>query len=80
LLPAISGEGRQARTDTRRRAGVFEKILGTMKLLPEGGVLWGISLTGTRHNAEEILIMDYETLGQGFIAAMSEKHPFAGET
>jgi hypothetical protein len=25
-------------------------------------------------------IMGYETLGQGFIAAMSEKYQFAGET
>jgi MoaA/NifB/PqqE/SkfB family radical SAM enzyme len=55
LLPAISVEGWQARTDTRRGAGVFEKVLGTMRLLREDGVPFGISLTGTRHNAEEIL-------------------------
>ena len=55
LLPAISVEGWKERTDARRGAGVFEKVLAAIKLLREDGIPFGISLTATRHNAEEIL-------------------------
>lgn len=55
FLPAISVEGWRERTDARRGAGVFDKILETMSLLRKKGVPFGISLTGTRYNAEEIL-------------------------
>ena len=51
----ISVEGWRERTDERRGKGVFDKVLSTMKLLREDGVPFGISLTGTRYNAEEIL-------------------------
>jgi MoaA/NifB/PqqE/SkfB family radical SAM enzyme len=55
LVPAISVEGFQARTDERRGAGVFQKILDAMANLREAGVPYGISLTATRQNTEEIL-------------------------
>mgnify|MGYP005838282035 CR=1 FL=1 len=55
LLPAISIEGWKARTDERRGAGVYDKILETMHLLRGDGVPFGLSLTATRYNAEEIL-------------------------
>lgn len=55
LLLAISVEGWRERTDARRGAGVYDKVLGTMALLRQNGVPFGISLTGTRDNAEEIL-------------------------
>ncbi len=55
LLPCISVEGWRERTDERRGAGVFDKVLETMRLLRKSGVPFGISLTATRHNAEEIL-------------------------
>lgn len=55
VLPAISVEGWRERTDARRGAGVFDQVLATMKVLRGDGVPFGISLTGTRHNAEEIL-------------------------
>lgn len=55
LLPAISVEGWQDHTDARRGAGVFDHVLSTMGLLRGEGVPFGISLTATRHNVEEIL-------------------------
>jgi len=55
LIPAISVEGFQPRTDERRGAGVFARVLDAMANLRQAGVPFGISLTGTRQNAEEIL-------------------------
>jgi MoaA/NifB/PqqE/SkfB family radical SAM enzyme len=55
LTPAISIEGFEQRTDARRGDGVFKRILAAMDNLREARVPFGISLTATRHNAEEIL-------------------------
>ncbi len=55
IVPAISVEGLEERTDARRGRGVFRRILEAMEHLREAGVVFGISLTATRHNAEEIL-------------------------
>jgi MoaA/NifB/PqqE/SkfB family radical SAM enzyme len=59
MFLAISVEGWKERTDERRGAGVFDKILSTMQMLRRDGVPFGISLTGTRYNAEEILSDDF---------------------
>ncbi len=55
LSPAISVEGWRARTDARRGPGVFDQVLAAMGRLRRAGVPFGISLTATCHNAEEIL-------------------------
>lgn len=55
LFPAISVEGWKERTDERRGQGVFDRVLAAMSLLQANGAAFGISLTGTRYNAEEIL-------------------------
>ena len=55
VTPAISIEGWRDRTDERRGEGVFDQILSTMKRLRKAGVFFGVSLTATRYNAEEIL-------------------------
>ena len=55
LTPAISLEGWRERTDGRRGAGVYDRILATMDRLHGVGVPFGVSLTATRHNVEEIL-------------------------
>lgn len=54
ITPAISVEGWQKRTDERRGEGVYNKVLAAMANLRKAGALFGISLTATRHNAEEI--------------------------
>ncbi len=55
LTPAISVEGMRQRTDERRGAGVFDRIQSAMANLREVGVPFGISVTATRFNSEEIL-------------------------
>jgi MoaA/NifB/PqqE/SkfB family radical SAM enzyme len=55
FTPAISVEGWRERTDARRGQGVFDTVLETMERLRRVGVPYGISLTATRHNVEEIL-------------------------
>jgi MoaA/NifB/PqqE/SkfB family radical SAM enzyme len=55
ILPAISLEGWREKTDQRRGEGVYDKVMAAMDRLFEAGVLYGVSLTATRQNAEEIL-------------------------
>ncbi|MEN6409512.1 MAG: radical SAM protein [Anaerolineaceae bacterium] len=55
VTPAISVEGWRERTNERRGPGVFEQVLQSMERLRRAGVPFGISLTATRNNAEEIL-------------------------
>jgi MoaA/NifB/PqqE/SkfB family radical SAM enzyme len=59
VTPAISVEGWRDRTDERRGSGVFDQILAAMEQLRKAGVFFGISLTATRHNAEEILSEEF---------------------
>lgn len=54
FTPAISLEGWRERTDARRGTGVFDKVMQAMDLLRECGVIFGVSLTATRYNMEEI--------------------------
>lgn len=55
LIPAISVEGFQERTDERRGPGTFRQVLAAITHLRNAGVPFGISLTATRNNAEELL-------------------------
>ena len=52
VAPAISVEGYQEETDRRRGAGVFERLSQSMERLRKAGVIFGISVTYTRENAE----------------------------
>ncbi len=54
FTPAISLEGFAERTDARRGAGTFARVTRAMDLLRERGAIFGVSLTATRHNVEEI--------------------------
>lgn len=58
-LLCISVEGWKQRTDERRGEGIFDRILESMARLSRDGVPFGISLTGTRYNVEEILSNDF---------------------
>jgi MoaA/NifB/PqqE/SkfB family radical SAM enzyme len=55
LSPAISLEGWKEKTDARRGPGVFDKAMAAMDRLRAHGVMFGISLTATHENCEEIL-------------------------
>ncbi len=55
LTPAISVEGWEERTDARRGQGTYQRVLKAMANLREVGMPFGISLTATRENCEELL-------------------------
>ncbi len=59
VSPAISMEGFQEKTDARRGPGVFQKIMTAMELLQKYSVPFGVSLTATRQNAEELLSEEF---------------------
>jgi MoaA/NifB/PqqE/SkfB family radical SAM enzyme len=55
IMPAISIEGLREKTDGRRGDGVFDKIVAAMERLRREKVLYGLSITATKDNVEEIL-------------------------
>lgn len=54
FVPAISAEGNEATTDSRRGEGTYSKIERAMNLLRENGLPFGISACWTRANADTI--------------------------
>lgn len=72
VMPGLSVEGMEARTDARRGPGVFRKVVAAMERLREARVMYGLSLTATRENAEEILcdeMLDYFVRDRGVLFA-----------
>jgi len=59
VTPAISVEGFEEETEARRGPGVFAKIMEAMKNLREKGVIFGISVTPMRHNANLLFSQDF---------------------
>ncbi|NLN16974.1 MAG: radical SAM protein [Firmicutes bacterium] len=59
LSPVISLEGWREETDARRGAGVYDKVMTTMDLLRERGVLFGCSITATRHNVATLFADEF---------------------
>ncbi len=55
ITPAISVEGMKETTERRRGKGFFDKIDRTLTILRKHRVTFGISITATRENAEEIV-------------------------
>jgi MoaA/NifB/PqqE/SkfB family radical SAM enzyme len=54
LTPAVSVEGLREKTEQRRGEGVFDRIIAAMERLRRNKVFFGISLTATRENADEV--------------------------
>lgn len=54
MSPSISLEGGREATDARRGKGVFDKVMAAMDHLRAHGVLFGASVTITRHNCDEV--------------------------
>ncbi|MDN5347766.1 MAG: hypothetical protein PWP65_1330 [Clostridia bacterium] len=59
ISPAISLEGWQERTDARRGRGVFERVMAAMDRLRRRGAVFGVSITITRQNVEEVTSDDF---------------------
>jgi MoaA/NifB/PqqE/SkfB family radical SAM enzyme len=55
VLPCISVEGFEDRTDARRGKGAFKQIVAAMDALRESGALFGFSATATRQNNEFVV-------------------------
>src|SRR6056297_298780 len=72
VSPVISLEGYKESTDKRRGEGTYDKIMAAMDRLRERGIIFGISLTVTRYNVEELLGDD------DFIDFMIEKGAIYG--
>ena len=59
FVPAISLEGNERDTDSRRGAGVYQKVQKAMKLLRERKLMYGISSCYTSVNYESITSDEY---------------------
>jgi len=71
ISPAISLEGGKEATDWRRGKGTYDKVMAAMRNLKENRMPFGVSLTVTRHNCEELFSDDY-------IEMLIEKGAFYG--
>ena len=59
FVPAISAEGFEETTDSRRGAGTYAKVQKAMKLLKRNGLPFGVSCCYTSQNAESIASEEY---------------------
>ena len=66
LVPVLSMEGGSARTDARRGAGMYAGLQETMQKLKERGILFGVSLTVTRENVQELTSDAFLTTLKGY--------------
>ena len=66
LLPVVSIEGREEKTDDRRGEGIYELVLDRMEKLNEAGILFGTSVTVTTENMDEVY-------SDAFIDKLSER-------
>jgi MoaA/NifB/PqqE/SkfB family radical SAM enzyme len=54
VVPLLSMEGYQIDTDGRRGNGVYNKLLNSIGKLKNSGLFWGVTLTMTRTNFNEV--------------------------
>ncbi|GAB4247360.1 MAG: radical SAM protein [Thermoleophilia bacterium] len=62
VCPAISIEGLRDRTDERRGAGTFDRVLEAMARLKERGVIFAFSTTVTSENLDEVISDEFVDL------------------
>jgi MoaA/NifB/PqqE/SkfB family radical SAM enzyme len=59
ITPALSVEGFEKETDERRGKGIHKRILKAMENLRNNGVLFGVSVTATKNNADILLTDEF---------------------
>jgi len=59
LIPVISLEGGQALTDARRGDGIYDAVTTVMRRLDARGQLFGVSVTLTSVNYDDVIRSDY---------------------
>ena len=59
LIPVFSVEGGRETTDTRRGMGVYDKVQTAMKKLRDNRMIFGVSVTVTAENMQEVTSLDF---------------------
>lgn len=59
LMPVMSIEGDKETTDSRRGEGVYERIINNMDILKKKGIIFGVSVTVTTENLEEVSSQEF---------------------
>ena len=59
LLPVLSIEGDEARTDARRGKGIYERQMRNMDALAARRILFGVSVTVTKENLTQVLSPEF---------------------
>ncbi len=59
LVPIISIEGDKNTTDSRRGAGVYDKVMDSVAKLNKKGLIFGVSVTVTTENMEEVYSWEF---------------------
>lgn len=59
LIPVMSIEGCKEETDKRRGKGVYERLISNMDKLHSAGLLFGVSVTVTTQNVEEVISREF---------------------
>lgn len=59
LIPILSVEGDATLTDTRRGAGMYQRLMNSMTTLHQQGLLYGTSVTVTRENQAVVTSRDF---------------------
>ena len=55
IVPVISIEGREQKTDERRGPGVYQRVLTSMESMQRNKIIFGSSVTVTTENLEEVM-------------------------
>ena len=81
LVPVLSIEGKKEKTDERRGAGMYDKVISVMESLDKNGMLFGASVTLTSENYDEVVRSDYlsELESKGCRAAFLIEYVPSGE-
>lgn len=66
VLPVISLEGNEEKTDDRRGKGVYKYLSNSMLKLQQKGILFGVSVTVHKNNLDEVF-------DEKFISSLSDK-------
>lgn len=59
LVPVLSIEGNQEKTDGRRGEGVYQQLMQAMEQLQKHKVLYGASVTVTKENLKEVIAKEF---------------------
>ncbi|MCR5773509.1 MAG: radical SAM protein [Lachnospiraceae bacterium] len=59
LIPIMSIEGKKEVTDTRRGAGIYDRLINNMDELNKRGLIYGASVTVTTENIREVTSDDF---------------------